>query len=51
MAQCGSRSPQGAEETVVREKLSRRYDLCTSTYVYTTTLLTAEDREDRARWT
>jgi hypothetical protein len=46
-----SKIPQGAEETVVREKLSRRYDLCTSTYVYTTTLLTAEDREDRERWT
>ena len=46
-----SKIPQGAEETAVREKLSRRYDLCTSTYVYTTTLLTAEDREDKERWT
>jgi len=46
-----SKIPQGAEETAVREKLSRRYDLCTSTHVYTTTLLTAEDREDKERWT
>jgi hypothetical protein len=46
-----SKIPQGKQETAVREKLSRRYDLCTSTYVYTTTLLTAEDREDTARWT
>lgn len=46
-----SKIPQGAEETAVRDKLSRRYDLCTSTYVYTTTLLTAADREDRERWT
>lgn len=46
-----SKIPQGPEETAVREKLSRRYDLCTSTYVYTTTLLTAADREDRERWT
>jgi hypothetical protein len=46
-----SKIPQGPEETAVREKLSRRYDLCTSTYVYTTTLLTAEDREDKERWT
>lgn len=46
-----SKIPQGEKETAMREKLSRRYDLCSSTYVYTTTLLTAEDREDRARWT
>ena len=46
-----SKIPQGDKETAVRETLSRRYDLCTSTYVYTTTLLTAEDREDRERWT
>lgn len=46
-----SKIPQGAAEAAVREKLSRRYDLCTSTYVYTTTLLTAADREDRERWT
>jgi hypothetical protein len=46
-----SKIPQGAEETAVREKLSRRYDLCTSTWVYTTTLLTAADREDKERWT
>ena len=46
-----SKIPQGEKETAVREALSRRYDLCTSTCVYTTTLLTAEDREDTARWT
>jgi hypothetical protein len=38
-------------EAEVRRKLSRRYDLCTDTVVYTTTLLTAEDRQDTARWT
>lgn len=46
-----SKIPQGEKETAVREALSRRYDMCTSTCVYTTTLLTASDREDRARWT
>jgi hypothetical protein len=46
-----SKIPQGDKETAVREALSRRYDLCTSTYVYTTTLLTADDRQDTARWT
>ena len=46
-----SKIPQGDKETAVRDALSRRYDLCTSTYVYTTTLLTADDRQDTARWT
>lgn len=46
-----SKLPQGEEEEAVRAKLNRRYDICNSTYVYTTTLLTADDREDRARWT
>jgi hypothetical protein len=46
-----SKIPQGEKETAVREALSRRYDLCSSTYVYTTTMLTAEDREDKERWT
>ncbi len=46
-----SKIPQGEKETAVREALSRRYDLCSSTCVYTTTLLTAEDREDKERWT
>ena len=45
-----SKLPQGAAETAVRDALSRRYDLCTWTVVYTTTLLTAADRDDRARW-
>ena len=35
----------------MRETFNRRYDLCESTVVYTTTLLTARDREDTARWT
>jgi len=46
-----SKIPAGAEEAEVRRKLSRRYDLCDWTCVYTTTLLTADDREDDARWT
>lgn len=46
-----SKIPQGEAEAAVREKLNRRYDLCTSTVVYTTTLLTAEDRADKERWT
>ena len=39
------------DEMEVRRKLSRRYDLCDSTCVYTTTLLTAEDSQDTVRWT
>ena len=46
-----SKIPAGDAEAEVRRKLSRRYDLCDWTVVYTTTLLTAEDREDTARWT
>jgi hypothetical protein len=46
-----SKIPQGEKEAAMRETFSRRYDLCESTVVYTTTLLTAEDREDTARWT
>ena len=46
-----SKTPANDEEQAVRDKLSRRYDLCDSTWVYTTTLLSAEDREDTARWT
>ncbi len=46
-----SKLPQGAAEAAVRDALSRRYDLCTWTVVYTTTLLTATDLADRARWT
>ncbi|WP_135468323.1 hypothetical protein [Crenalkalicoccus roseus] len=45
-----SKLPQGPAEAAVREALSRRYDLCTWTVVYTTTLLTATDRPDQARW-
>jgi hypothetical protein len=46
-----SKLPQGAKESAVREALSRRYDLCDWTVVYTTTLLTATDHADHARWT
>lgn len=46
-----SKLPQGEAESLVRDKLSRRYDLCDDTEVYTTTLLTATDQADRARWT
>jgi len=46
-----SKIPENEVEAEVRRKLSRRYDLCTDTVVYTTTLLTAEDRKDTARWT
>jgi hypothetical protein len=45
-----SKLPEGAAEAEVRRKLSRRYDLCDWTVVYTTTLLTATDAEDTARW-
>lgn len=43
--------PQGDTEAEVRRKLSRRYDLCDWTVVHTSTLITAADREDTARWT
>jgi hypothetical protein len=46
-----SKIPEGDDEAEVRRKLSRRYDLCDWTCVYTTTLLTAEDRDDLVRWT
>ena len=45
-----SKIPEGSKETSVREKLSRRYDLCDWTTVYTTTLLTASDDVDLVRW-
>ncbi len=46
-----SKIPEGEAEAEVRRKLSRRYDLCDATCVYTTTLLTAEDQDDTVRWT
>ena len=46
-----SKLPQGEAERAVRVALSRRYDLCTWTVVGTTTLLTAADTADTARWT
>lgn len=45
-----SKIPEGPKETSLREKLSRRYDLCDWTTVYTTTLLTASDDVDLVRW-
>lgn len=41
----------GFEEQAVRDKLSRRYDICDWTVVSTATLLSATDRPDTARWT
>jgi len=46
-----SKIPEGEAEAEVRRKLSRRYDLCDWTCVYTSTLLTAADAEDEVRWT
>lgn len=46
-----SKLPANEAEAEVRRKLNRRYDICDSTVVYTSTLLTAHDREDTARWT
>ena len=46
-----SKIPEGQGESEVRAKLSRRYDLCDWTVVSTSTLLTAADRQDTARWT
>jgi len=46
-----SKLPEGDKEAKVREQLSRRYDLCDWTVVSTSTLLTAMDRTDTARWT
>lgn len=46
-----SKLPANAAEAEVRARLSRRYDLCDDTEVATTTLLTATDGTDEARWT
>ena len=46
-----SKLPEGNGESEVRDKLSRRYDLCDWTVVSTSTLLTAADTQDTARWT
>jgi len=45
-----SKLPEGEAEREVRAKLSRRYDLCDATWVVTTTLITAHDEKDEARW-
>jgi hypothetical protein len=46
-----SKLPEGQAETAVRDTLNRRYDLCDWTVVSTSTLLTASDLRDSARWT
>jgi hypothetical protein len=46
-----SKIPANDAEAEVRRKLSRRYDLCDATWVYTTTLLSADDGKDKVRWT
>ena len=46
-----SKLPANAAEAEVRARLSRRYDLCDATWVFTTTLITATDEADEARWT
>ena len=38
-------------EAEVRRTLRKRYDLCASTYVHTTTLPTAAGAADSTRWT
>ena len=45
-----SKMPKTEEEKATREKLSRRYDLCDHTIVYTTTLITALDAKDTVSW-
>ena len=45
-----SKIPKPMEEKATREKLSRRYDLCDHTIVYTTTLITALDAKDNVNW-
>lgn len=46
-----SKLPANDAEAETRRALSRRYDLCDDTVVSTSTLITALDREDTARWT
>lgn len=45
-----SKIPRTPEEIITRQKLSRRYDLCEKTVVYTSTLLTALETKDNVRW-
>ena len=45
-----SKIPQTPKEIITRQKLSRRYDLCDQTVVYTSTLLTALDTRDNVKW-
>ena len=45
-----SKIPKTMAEKATREKLSRRYDLCDHTVVYTTTLITAHDAKETVSW-
>jgi len=45
-----SKIPKTSKEKDTCEKLSRRYDLCDYTVVYTTTLITALDAKDTVSW-
>ncbi len=45
-----SKIPCTSEEIITRQKLSRRYDLCDQTVVYTSTLLTSLDTKDDVKW-
>ena len=45
-----SKIPKTMEEKATRKKLSRRYNLCDHTIVYTTTLITALDAKDTVSW-
>jgi len=45
-----SKIPSSETEREVRRKLTRRYDLCEATWVFTTTLLTASDKNDDVNW-
>jgi len=46
-----SKIPTGEVEVALRQKLTRRYELCDATSVFTTTLITASDEVDTVRWT
>ena len=45
-----TKRPESEEEIEVRAKMGRRYDLCTWTSVYTTTLVSTSDRDDSDKW-
>ena len=45
-----SKIPAGDVEVELRRKLTRRYELCDATSVFTTTLLSANDKADEVNW-